>query len=97
ILLAILLDSREPGIAQLPAALSNPFTEMIVDSIRHVELIVLWPAVVSFGQPDLLFAQRFAVSAARILLVRRAITNMAVDDNQRRPILRGLKVPKGTR
>src|SRR5262245_33773237 len=69
---------------------------MIVDSLRHVELLVFRPAIVSFGKPDLFFAEGFAVGAARVLLVRRAISDMAVHDNQRRAILRALKVPEST-
>ena len=65
---------------------------MIVDSIRHIELFVFRPAVVSLGKPDLFFAQRFAVGATGVLLVRSAIADVAIHDDQRRAIVRTLKV-----
>ncbi len=65
---------------------------MIVDSVRHIKLFVFRPAIVSLGKPDLFFTQWFAVGAAGILFVRGAIADVAVHDDQRRAIVRALKV-----
>ena len=91
ILLAIFVDSRKPGIAQILATLANPLAEVIVYAIRHVELLVFGPAVVPFRETNLLFSQRLAVRAAGILLVGRAVADMAVHDNQRGPVAGALK------
>ena len=91
IMLAILSDSLKPGVAQILASLTDPLTEVIVDPIRHVEFLVFGPAVVPFGETNLILAQRLAVGAAGILLVRRAIADVAVDDDQRRPVVGALK------
>ena len=91
ILLAILGDALEPGIAQILAALADPLPEVIVDAVRHVEFLVFGPAVVPFGETNLLFTQRLAVRAAGILLVRRAVADVAVHDDQRGPIVGVLK------
>src|SRR5208283_4932891 len=78
ILLAVFGNLGKPGVAQILAALTNSLAEMIVDAIRHVEFLIFGPAVVPFGQTNLLFSQRLAVRAPRILLVWRAVTDMAV-------------------
>src|SRR6202040_2180327 len=83
VLLAILTDSREPVVAQLLAALSDALTEVIVDAVRYVELLVFWPAVVALGEPDLVFTQRFAVGPAGVLFVGGAVSDVAVHDDQR--------------
>ena len=82
ILLAILSDSLKPGIAQILSSLTNPLAEVIVDAVRHVEFLVFGPAVVPFGQTNLIVSQRLAVRATGILLVRRAVADVAVDDDQ---------------
>ena len=41
----------------------------------------------SFGQPNFFFAERLAVGGAGVLLVRRAVADMAVDDDQRRRVV----------
>ena len=87
VLFAILIDLREPIVAQLLAPLSDTLTEVIVDAVWHVEFLIFWPAVASFGKPDLLLAQRLAVGPAGILFIGSAVSDMAVYDNQRRPVI----------
>ena len=70
---------------RLPAR-ADARLEMLAHAVGNEELRVLGPAVVALGQPDLLLAQRLAVRRAGVLLVRRAIGDVAVDDDQRRPI-----------
>ena len=44
--------------------------EMVIHAVRHEKLRVFGPTVNSFGQPDFLLAQRFAVGFGRVLFVR---------------------------
>ena len=52
----------------------------------HQKLLVFRPAVRDFRQPDLLLAQRRPVGLVAVGLVRRAETDHAADNNQRRPV-----------
>ena len=56
---------------------------------RNQELSVLRPAVASLRRPDFLLAERLTVRRAGVLFGRRSVADVAIDDNQRRPI-RGL-------
>src|SRR6267142_2809418 len=60
---------------------------MVIDAVGHEELRVLGPSVATFGKTDLLFAKRLAVSNGSVLLVRRTVTNMAVENDEGRPTL----------
>ena len=46
--------------------------EVFVHAVGNMEFLVFGPAVIALGQPDLFFAERLAVRAAGVLLVRRA-------------------------
>ena len=71
---------------QIASALADAVAEMLTHSVRHQELRIFRPAVEFLGQPDFFFAQRFAVSGIGVLLVRRSVADVAVDDDQRRPV-----------
>ena len=90
-MLAVLGELRHPGVARAASALAQLLLEVLVHAVRHQEFRVLRPAVVALGQPDLFFAQRLAVRRAGVLLVRRAIRDVAVHDDQRRPVVGCLK------
>ena len=68
---------------------------MVVDPVRDQELGVLGPAIAALGQAHFLFAQRLAVGLAGILLVRRAVADMAANDDQRRPVQSLLELGQG--
>ena len=85
--LVLASNSVEPGVAQLLAAAADALLEMLVDAVRDEELGVLGPAVDLLGQLDLIFAERLAVSGMGVLLVRRALADVAVDDDQRGTIV----------
>jgi len=51
---------------------------MLEDSIGNEKLRVLRPAVEFLGSANLFFAQRFTVRGIGVLLLRRAVANMAV-------------------
>ena len=73
------------SLAQLRAARADARCEVLAHAVGHEELRVLRPAVEALRRADLLFAQRLAVRGVRVLLVRRAVADVAVDDDQRRP------------
>ena len=77
-----------PGSLELPPALADAVVEMFAHAVRHEELRVFRPAIAALGQPDLFFAERLAVGGAGVVLVRRAVADVAVDDDQRRRVVR---------
>src|SRR5262245_11022947 len=60
---------------------------MFPHPFRHEEFGVFWPAVMALCQPDFLLAKRFAVLGASVLLVRRTVRDMAIDNDQTGPSL----------
>ena len=64
-----------------------PSREALAHAVGHQELRVLGPAIGALGQPHLVLAQGVAVGRGGVLLVRRAIADDAVDDDQGRPVL----------
>ena len=76
------------------AARADARLEMLAHSIGDEELRILRPAVMTLGQLDFLRAQRFSMRRARILLVRGAVGDVAVDDDESRSIGRLLERPE---
>src|SRR5438067_1407402 len=68
---------------------------MLAHSFRHEELRVFRPAVIPLREFDFLFPQRLAMRRAGILLVRRAVGDMTLDDNEGRAIRRLLEDLQG--
>ncbi len=83
---AVVLEAREPGFAQLATAPADAGLEVLVHPVRDQELRILGPPVALLGEADLVVAERLAVRGAGVLLVRRAIADVAVDDDQGRAI-----------
>ena len=77
-------SSSHAAVRRAPRA-PMPCGEVLAHAVGHEELRVLGPAVGALGQPDLLVAERLAVRGGGVLLVRRAVADVAVDDDQRRP------------
>src|SRR5581483_11375055 len=82
------LKHREPLVAQPRAADANAGAEMFAHAVGHQERRVFGPPVMALGRADFFFAERFAVRGAGALLARRTVTDMAVDNDQRRTIVR---------
>ena len=61
---------------------------MFDHAIRHVELLVGVAAVKLLRQPHLVGPERLAMRLARVVPVRRTITDVAVDNDQGRPVRR---------
>src|SRR5436190_1584239 len=66
--------------------------ELLERLVGHVEVLVRRPAVALLGQPDLLLAQRGAVGAGGVLLVRRAVGDVRADDDEARMVLDRLRL-----
>src|SRR5215831_9713049 len=60
---------------------------MFAHTLGDQELGVLRPAIGALGEPDLLLAQWFAVGCGGIDLVRRAIADVAIQNDERRAAL----------
>src|SRR5436305_2062915 len=86
ILFLILLELCMPCSASFATALSHSRFEMLHHAVGNVEFRVFRPAVVFLGELDLGIAERFAVSAACVLLVGGAVSDVAVDDDQSRAV-----------
>ena len=69
------------------AAFADALLEVVVDAVGHEELGVFGPAVVPLGQADFVLAQRLAMGGAGVLLVGGAPADVAVDDDQGRPVV----------
>src|SRR5262245_38011969 len=80
---------------QLAPAAADALAEVLVHAVGDQELRVLRPAIGSLRQPNLLLAERLAVGGAGVLLVWRAPGDVAVHDDQRRPIARVLENAEG--
>ena len=81
-----------PGGARLGAAPADPGGEVLLDPVGDEELGVFGPAVGALGLAHLLLAERLAVRGGGVLLVRRAVADVRVDDDQRRPRLLRLEL-----
>ena len=95
ILRAVTPEHLLPCAVQVRAARAEVFGEMLAHAFRNHEVLRGIEAEELLGQPHFLLAQRLAVRLGRILLVRRAVADMAVHDDQRRPILVRRKVRIG--
>src|ERR1700733_5051861 len=82
----ILNRVRREQIGPLTARFRTPRTdtraEMFLDSIRYQKLRTLPPSVATLGEANLFLSQRLTVSCRRVLLVRRTVTDMAVEDDE---------------
>src|SRR5262249_1489181 len=80
---AILLKEFGPLLSGLGTSCSHSRREVLVNAVGHQKLRVFGPAVGAFGAPALLLAERFAVRRRRVLLARRTVPDVAVEDDER--------------
>ena len=73
-----------PFLAQRRAALAKAVAQTVIDAFGHQKLRILRPAVETLCETDLLLAQRVAVSRRRVLLMRGAVTDGAVENDESR-------------
>ncbi len=90
-LAAIGFERRLPRFAQRAAALADAVAKSLADPVRHQELRILRPAVGALGKAHFLFAERVAVGRGRVLLVRRAVADDAVDNDEGRTVFGAAK------
>ena len=74
----------QPVPPQLAAAAPDAFLKMLAHAVRHEKARVFRPVIGALGQTDFLDAERLAMSGAGVVLVRRTVADMALDDDQRR-------------
>jgi transposase len=92
---AVSREQLGPAGAGLCAARADASGEVRAHAVGNQKLGVLGPAVVAFGEADLLLAQRLAVRRGGILLVRRAVADVAVEDDEGGAILGLVKDVQG--
>src|SRR5262249_23606217 len=80
-----------PTGAHLGAVGADAGGEVGTHRIGHQELGVLRPSVIALGETHLLLAQRLAVRGGGVLLVRRAVTDMAGQNGEGRGTLGPVK------
>ena len=83
ILSAVGFKLGEPSLVKAPAAPTDAVSEVLAHAVWDEKFGILRPAIAPLGETYLLFAERLAVGGAGVVLVRRAIADMALDDNQR--------------
>jgi len=66
----------------VPPAFAHDVAKVLAHSVGHQKLGVFRPAVCALRQLDFFFAERLAVRFLCVLPVRRAVANVAVDDDQ---------------
>ena len=76
---------------QALAALAHAVPEMLAHAVRHEKLGVFGPAIAPLGEPYLFLAERLAMGCAGVVLVRRAIADVAFDDDERWRVLGSAK------
>ena len=91
VLLRVAGEQLLPLAAQPPAVLAHRAGDVLADPVGHEEVLVLGPVVEALGGRDLVDAQGLAVGGVGALLVRGAVADHAVDDDQRRPVGLGLE------
>src|SRR5271163_354236 len=84
--LFVLFEFRHPSGASFGATFADAIRKMLADLIRHKELRIFGPSIIALGEFDLFSAERLAVSGRSILLVGRAVSDMAVNDDERRAV-----------
>ena len=80
-------EELRPPPPRLCPAHADAIREMLAHSIGHKELRVLWPAVKALGEADFFFAQRLAMGLGGVVFMRRAVADVAVQNDQRWPAL----------
>ena len=83
----VLLKSTMPALAQLFSSFSDPLPEMLSHALGNVKLGIFGPAVIPLGQADFLVSKWFPVGSTSVLFVGSAIRDVAVHNDQGRPIV----------
>src|SRR5262245_14679356 len=77
-----------PPLARLLTTPADAGIEPLTHAVGHKELGILGPAVGALDQSYLILAQRLAVGGGSVDLMRRAVADVAIQNDQRWPALR---------
>src|SRR5882724_11009033 len=94
IFLPILLEFFLPLLARFAASSPNTGFEVLIHSVRYEKLGVWRPAISLLRELDLFFAEWLAMNRIGVLAMRRAISDMAVNNDKRRPARRARGIPQ---
>src|ERR1700730_16683522 len=97
VLAGVLAKHFLPALTQLRTALADSILEVLSYPIGNVEFRIFRPTIIPLGQADFLFAEWLAMSGTRVLFVRSAVSNVAVNNDQSRSIIGSQKSLKGAR
>jgi hypothetical protein len=86
-LFTILGETPDPRCTRLCPALANAGSEVLPNTVGNQELRVLRPAVCLLNETDFFVTQRLPMGCGCVLLVRRPVSDMAVEHNEGRPSL----------
>src|SRR5439155_20949484 len=81
-------EERRPVASSGSAARTDAGGEVIEDAVGDQELRPFRPAIAALGGGDLLVTERLAVGGGGFLLVRGAVADVAVQDDERGSALR---------
>src|SRR5689334_2959942 len=84
----VALQQALPCSAEFTATLANAIGEVLFHSIRHEEFSVFRPSISALSGANLFFTQRLAMCFLGVLFSRRAIADMAINDDQSRTVIR---------
>src|ERR1051325_3024857 len=69
----------------LLAARADTPSEMCIDTVGYEKLRLLGPSIAALGEANFIITKGLAMRFRSVLFVRRAVTDVAVQDNKRRP------------
>src|SRR5262249_2361777 len=75
-----------PLLASLAPARANAGSEMRINAVRHKKFRVFGPPVIPFTEANLLLPERLPMSFGSVLFVRGTVADVAVQNNERRPL-----------
>src|SRR5262249_28109890 len=77
-----------PFLPRLRTARSDTSGKVFVDAIRNKKLRIFRPAIGALTQADFIVSKGLAMCRGSVLLVRRTVTYMAVQNDERRAVFR---------
>src|SRR6202795_3571808 len=86
-----------PAQTQLGTAFADSVLEVLSYPFGNVEFCIFRPTIIPLGQVDFLFTEWLAMGSAGVLLVGSAVSNVAVNNDQSRPIIGVQESLKGPR
>src|SRR3984893_19548043 len=87
VLAGVLAEHFLPASTQLCTAFADSVLEVLSYPFGNVEFRSFRQTIIPLGQVDFLFTEWLALRGARVLLVGSAVSNVAVDNDQSRPII----------